>query len=85
MELLRLSEWADTDARLYHYRQGRGEIDLILESRAGDIAAIEVKASATLRPRDYAAIAKLREARGARRAFQGGDRDLRRPADSPTR
>jgi uncharacterized protein len=63
MELLRLSEWADTDARLYHYRQGREEIDLILESRARDIAAIEVKASATVRPRDYAAIAKLRDAR----------------------
>lgn len=63
MELLRLSEWADTDARLYHYRKGREEIDLILENRAGDIAAIEVKAAATLRPRDYAAIAKLRDAR----------------------
>ncbi|HSZ14068.1 MAG TPA: ATP-binding protein [Solirubrobacteraceae bacterium] len=64
MELLRVSEWADTDARLYHYRQGREEIDLILESRAGDIAAVEVKASATVRPRDYTAIAKLRGARG---------------------
>jgi predicted AAA+ superfamily ATPase len=64
MELLRLSEWADTDTRLYHYRQGREEIDLILESRAGDIAAIEVKAAATLRPRDYTAITKLRDARG---------------------
>ena len=64
MELLRLADWADTDTRLYHYRQGRAKIDLILESRAGDIAAIEVKATATLRPRDYAAIAKLRDARG---------------------
>jgi len=64
MELLRLADWADTDTRLYHYRQGREEIDLILESRAGDIAAIEVKAIATVRPRDYAAIAKLRDARG---------------------
>jgi hypothetical protein len=64
LELLRLAEWADTDTRQYHYRQGREEIDLILESRAGDIAAIEVKATATLRARDYTAIAKLRQARG---------------------
>jgi uncharacterized protein len=64
MELLRLAEWADTDTRQYHYRQGREEIDLILESRTGDIAAIEVKATATLRARDYTAIAKLRQARG---------------------
>jgi len=70
MELLRVSEWADTDTRLYHYRQGREEIDLILESRAGDIAAIEIKASATVRPRDYAALAKLRDAR--RERFKAG-------------
>lgn len=66
MELLRLSEWARTEVRLHHYRQGREEIDLIMESRAGDIAAVEVKASATVRPRDYAAMAKLRDARGER-------------------
>jgi predicted AAA+ superfamily ATPase len=70
MELLRLADWAETDTRLYHYRQGREEIDLILESRAGDIAAIEVKATATLRPRDYTAIAKLRDARGT--SFKAG-------------
>ncbi len=64
MEMLRLTEWAETDTRLYHYRQGREEIDLILESRAGDVAAIEVKAAATVRPRDYAALVRLRDARG---------------------
>lgn len=64
MELLRLTEWAKTDTRLYHYRQGREEIDLILESRAGNIAAVKVKATATVRPRDYAVLAKLREAGG---------------------
>ena len=64
MEMLRLTEWAETDTRLYHYRQGREEIDLILESRAGDVAAIEVKAAATVRPQDYAALVRLRDARG---------------------
>jgi predicted AAA+ superfamily ATPase len=70
MELLRLSEWAGSEVRLYHYRHGREEIDLILESRSGDIAAVEVKASATVGPRDAAAIAKLRDARGA--SFKAG-------------
>lgn len=70
MELLRLSEWAATDVRLHHYRQGRDEIDLIMESRSGEIAAIEVKASATIRYRDYAAVVKLRDTRGER--FRAG-------------
>jgi uncharacterized protein len=70
MELLRLSEWADTDVRLHHYRQGRDEIDLVMESRSGEIIAVEVKASATIRSRDYAAIVKLRDARGER--FRAG-------------
>ena len=70
MELLRLSEWAETDVRLHHYRQGRDEIDLVMESRSGDLAAVEVKASATIRSRDYAAIVKLRDARGER--FRAG-------------
>jgi len=70
MELLRLSEWAGTDVRLHHYRQGRDEIDLVMESRSGEIVAVEVKASATIRSRDYAAIVKLRDARGER--FRAG-------------
>jgi uncharacterized protein len=70
MELQRLSESAAVDVRLHHYRQGREEIDLIMESRAGDIVAVEVKASATIRSKDYAAIVKLRDARGER--FRAG-------------
>jgi hypothetical protein len=35
-----------------------------------DIAAIKVTATATLRPRDYAAVAKLRDARGTQ--FKAG-------------
>jgi uncharacterized protein len=70
MELLRLSEWAETDVRLHHYRQGREEINLVMESRSGDMAAVEVKASATIRSRDYAAVLKLRDASGER--FRAG-------------
>ena len=64
MEVLRQAEWAQMDARLYHYRHGGGEVDLILENRSAEIVAIEVKASASIRPREYAALLKLRDARG---------------------
>jgi predicted AAA+ superfamily ATPase len=36
----------------FHYRQGRDEIDVVLEDRAGNVAAVEVKASASIRARD---------------------------------
>jgi uncharacterized protein len=66
MEILRLAEWSETAPRLYHYRQGRDEIDVILEDRAGAVAAVEVKASASINPRDWRALGRLRDARGER-------------------
>lgn len=64
MEVLRLAEWAEIDARLFHYRRDRDEIDLLLESPSGEIVAIEVKAAATVGRQDYRPIEKLRDARG---------------------
>lgn len=61
MEVVKHADWAQTDTRVYHYRAGRDEIDIVLESRSGDIAAIEVKAGASLDPRDWRALAKLRD------------------------
>jgi uncharacterized protein len=43
-EVLKHAEWAAIDTTAYHYRQREEEIDLELESRSGDLAAIEVKA-----------------------------------------
>lgn len=70
MEVVRQAECADEEVRIHHYRRGRDEVDLVLENRAGDIAAIEVKARATLAARDWRAMEKLREASGPR--FRGG-------------
>jgi len=70
MEVIKHAEWAQTDARVHHYRDGRGEVDIVLESRAGEIAAIEVKASASLDARDWRALAKLRDRAGRR--FRAG-------------
>jgi hypothetical protein len=66
MEIARLLGWAETSATQYHYRDRStgAEIDVVLESRVGDIACVECKAAATVRPADYRAMTKLRDARG---------------------
>jgi predicted AAA+ superfamily ATPase len=52
-EIRRQSTWSKHPAELYHYRSHGGEeVDLVLEYRSGRVAAIEVKFSETLNPRD---------------------------------
>lgn len=63
MELVRHAESSEAIPSAFHYRRGRDEIDLILEDRAGDICAVEVKASATINKRDWQVLARLRDAR----------------------
>jgi uncharacterized protein len=70
VELLKQASWADTAVSIFHYQRAHADIDLILESRAGEIAAIEVKARATLRPQDWKWLAALRDARSER--FKAG-------------
>jgi uncharacterized protein len=69
-EVLKHADWAGIDATAYHYRQREDEVDLLLESRAGEIVAIEVKAAASVSRRDVRAMEKLRDASGER--FQSG-------------
>jgi predicted AAA+ superfamily ATPase len=69
-ELLKHASWAQHSIRAYHYQREREDIDFILESRAGDLAAIEVKAKATLHSADWKWLAALRDARGDR--FKSG-------------
>lgn len=63
MELVRHADSSEENPKAHHYRRGRDEIDVVLENRAGDICAIEVKASATIRDKDWGALARLRDAR----------------------
>lgn len=70
VEVLKQASWAQSAVTVYHYQRERADIDLILESRAGELAAIEVKARATLRPQDWKWLAALRDARGER--FKAG-------------
>lgn len=66
MELVKLAQSAAIDTRLYHYREGRDEVNVVLESRSGDIVAVEVKASATPDRKSRRGLEKLRDAAGAR-------------------
>jgi predicted AAA+ superfamily ATPase len=64
-ELLRQSSWTTHPVSLYHYRSQNGdEADIVLEDRAGRIAAVEAKLSASLSPRDSKGLASLRDACG---------------------
>jgi len=69
-EVLKHVDWATVDTTPYHYRRREDEIDLILESRSGDVVAVEVKAAASLRSKDWQPMEKLRSARGNR--FKAG-------------
>lgn len=67
MEVARLVEWAQTAVTQYHYRtRDNEEIDIVLESRSGDLACIECKTAATIDPKDYRPMEKLRDQRGRR-------------------
>lgn len=68
MEVARLVDSADTSAAQYHYRDRStdDEIDVVLESRSGQLVCLECKAAATVRSADYRAMSKLRDARGER-------------------
>jgi predicted AAA+ superfamily ATPase len=69
MEVVRHLPWAETAARPYHYRDSSrrrgGEIDLLLEDRAGRLVAIEAKARASVDAADFAALQRLRDSRDA--------------------
>lgn len=67
MEVMKHASWSDTDPRIYHFRDRRGaEVDLVLEDRSGRVAAIEVKAKASLGKEDTKGLVKLRDAVGER-------------------
>lgn len=67
MEVAKHLDWArDLGIGQYHWREGRDEVDIVLERRNGDVAAIEVKASGTVRPADSKGLRALRDLLGER-------------------
>lgn len=64
-ELLKQSSWTEHPVTLYHYRSQNGEeVDVVLEDRAGRVAAVEVKLSASVASHDIKGLASLRDALG---------------------
>lgn len=65
MEIARQLTWSRERAELYHYRtKDKVEVDIVLENRRGQIVAIEVKASATVRGEDFSGIRHLADRAG---------------------
>jgi predicted AAA+ superfamily ATPase len=59
-EIARQLSWAETRADLFHYRtKDKVEVDLLLENRRGQVVAVEVKASSTVRAEDFAGLRHL--------------------------
>jgi uncharacterized protein len=64
-EILKQLSWSKTRANLSHFRTRDGdEVDVVLEDPRGRIIGIEIKASATLRPKDFSGLKKLEQAVG---------------------
>jgi predicted AAA+ superfamily ATPase len=70
-ELRKQVSWADPRISLYHYRTATGSgVDVVVEKPDGSVAAIEVRASATVSATDFAALKALRDQLGGQ--FRAG-------------
>ena len=64
-ELRRQSSWHEDEIRFHHFRdKDGGEVDIVLERGAGQVAGVEVKASATVTSADFRGLRKLKDAAG---------------------
>jgi predicted AAA+ superfamily ATPase len=67
MEMLKLSSWAASSPRLFHYRDRDGrEVDVVLGRADGSIVGLEVKSAATVVSADFRSLAYLRDKLGSR-------------------
>lgn len=63
MELRKQSTWSEDQPQLFYWRTAAGrEVDFVLESSAGRLAGVEVKASATLGANDLRGLQALAKA-----------------------
>ncbi|MGH9158116.1 MAG: ATP-binding protein [Acidimicrobiales bacterium] len=71
MEIRKQLGWSEADASLHHFRNRDGaEVDLVLETRDGRVAGIEVKAARGVTSRDFRGLRLLEGKLGD--AFAGG-------------
>lgn len=70
-ELIKQAVWSEREIRFHHFRTAGGrEIDIVLESQAGEVVAIEAKLGATPHEKDFSGLAYLRDKLGAK--FKAG-------------
>jgi len=66
-ELRKQLSWSDPRTTLFHFRTTAGaEVDIVLEKPDGTVAAVEIKASATVGASDFNALTALRDQLGKR-------------------
>lgn len=66
MEIARQLDWSRTRAELFHYRTRDGvEVDVVLEERSGEVVALDVKASSTVRNEDFRGLRHLQQRLGS--------------------
>jgi predicted AAA+ superfamily ATPase len=71
MELVKQAGVHDARPAIHHYRSAEGlEVDAVVEPRGGPVCAVEVKAAATLAPRDLRGLHSLADSLG--REFGAG-------------
>jgi predicted AAA+ superfamily ATPase len=79
-ELLKHTTYAKKSTKIYHYRDANFEVDLVLEQKNGNIIAIEVKSSSTIKPEHFKGLSKLAHNAGDKflygYLFYGGDKIL---------
>lgn len=64
-EIMKQADWLDEACVLHHYRdKDQDEVDLIVESDAGALIGIEIKATATVGGGDFKGLRKLADACG---------------------
>jgi len=65
-ELERQASWSVAPLTFWHYREQEREVDIIAERPSGELVGIEVKASATVRERDFQGLRHMRDQLGSR-------------------
>lgn len=65
-EVERQASWSSEGLSFWHYREEDREVDVIVERPSGEVVGIEVKASATVRARDFRGLSHMRERIGSR-------------------
>ncbi len=64
-ELLKLASWSARDLEVLSYRdKDQREVDVVIENSAGQLIGVEIKAKASVQPRDFAGLHKLAELAG---------------------